>query len=33
MTTVISLLSRQGPQCHDDGAPKDGRVPACVMEG
>jgi hypothetical protein len=33
MTTVISVLSRQGPRWHDDGAPKDGRVPAWVMVG
>jgi hypothetical protein len=30
---VISVLSRQVPHWQDDGAPKDGRVLACVMEG
>jgi hypothetical protein len=28
---VVSVLSRQGPRWHNDGAPKDGRVPAWVM--
>jgi hypothetical protein len=33
MTTVISVLSRQGPQWQDDDAPKGGRVPTCMLEG
>jgi hypothetical protein len=31
MMMMISVLSRQAPRWHDDGAPKDGRVPAWVM--
>jgi hypothetical protein len=33
MMTVISVLSRQGPRWHDDGAPKGGRIPTWILEG
>jgi hypothetical protein len=33
MMTVISVLSRQGPQWQDHSASKGSRVLACVLEG
>jgi hypothetical protein len=33
MTTIISVLSRQGCRWHDNGAPKGGRIPAWMMVG